>query len=91
MVIYKVTVARIHDCIPVIAPKGAKFLTAQLQDGLFAIWFECDEKAELTARNLGIYATGRNLPEDNPGLYIATVQTGNTVWHIYDRGESKEF
>jgi len=70
-------------------PRDAKLLDAQIQNGVLAIWFLCDQAAPITNREIAIYGTGNPLPSnDNIGVYVATVQTGHFVWHVFDLGQS---
>lgn len=73
-------------------PKGAKILTAQHQpwntEGAagphLCIWYECEPAQELEPRAFVILGTGHPIPDTHRLSYIATVQIGSLVWHIYE-------
>ena len=83
MKVYKTTL-KVTDRQVVMVPRGAKFLTAQIQRGEPQLWFLCDEKEPITNRIIAIYGTGHPLPED-PGEYISTFQElgGDLIWHVF--------
>jgi hypothetical protein len=65
-------------------PVGAMFLDAQMQHGWISIWFEVDaDERRHHERNLLVVGTGHHY-EDKPMAYIATVQDGELVWHVYE-------
>ena len=70
-------------------PIGAKALTAQIQgrSGL-QLWALIDDAIcqQKEVRTFAVYGTGNPIPDD-PGEYIATVQThgGDLVWHVFER------
>ena len=65
-------------------PKGAKILTAQDQGGQIFIWAEVDSHARTDkTREFLIIGTGQELPNLDNWQYVATVQQGIFVWHIY--------
>lgn len=64
-------------------PFNAKILSIQIQGALIAIWVICNERSPKEDRIFDIYPTGRDLPPD-PGMYLATVQFGCFVWHIFE-------
>lgn len=66
-------------------PRGAKVLTAQIQAGLKQLWVEVDPGEETEDRTFLVIGTG--LEFDAAGLiYVATVQQGPFVWHVYEKG-----
>ena len=71
-------------------PDGAQFLTAQQVRGYVLLWALVDEKAATVTRTIATYyGKGSQLP-DNPGAYIATVQThgGALVYHFFEYFEN---
>lgn len=66
------------------APRGAKFLTFQLQDGTPCFWALVDESAPLVEYLVTVRGTGHAIP-DNRGTYIGTAQDGTYVWHGFVR------
>lgn len=71
--------------------KGAHILSCQEQKGVLTIWAIVDPNAEKVERNIAIVGTGRADYPDTPRTkFIATVQQGDFVWHIFDMGEVSE-
>ncbi len=64
-------------------PFNAKLLTVQVQAGRFQLWALVDRANRQQERLIVIYGTGHPLP-DKVGDYIATVQEGPYVWHVFD-------
>jgi hypothetical protein len=68
----------------VLMPKGAKILTAQIQDDKPVMWALVDTSQPMKPRNFEVMYTGQNF--DDTGLkYIQTVQDGPLVLHIFER------
>jgi len=65
-------------------PRRAEILTAQQQSGWLCIWAKVDPKAPKVDRVIRIAGTGGPLCD---GKYVASVQQGALVWHIFDGGE----
>lgn len=63
-------------------PKGAKILTAQVQNGTIVLWSEVDLDRETEPRPIEIVGTGTVVPKKS--VYISTVQDGPFVWHLYE-------
>ncbi len=65
-------------------PIDSKVLTVQLQNNIISLWIEInlDEK-QTELRRFKIIATGQSF-EDTDAIYIATVQQGILVWHIFE-------
>lgn len=79
-------------------PIGAKILCVQTQvrmvvvyghqpqpeHGIF-MWAEVDTSRNVEQRTFKIYATGEEITDDECFReYVGTVQTGNTVWHVFE-------
>ncbi len=62
-------------------PEGFKILSFQMQDRAIAGWFEVNTAAPLTDVWFENVGTGDLAPKD--GTYVATVQDGMYVWHVY--------
>lgn len=62
-------------------PAGAKILSAQNQDGAIQLWAMVDPLAGAQERRFQIVGTGGEAPR---GSYLATVQQGSFVWHIFE-------
>lgn len=72
-------------------PACPEFLTVQSQDipnlarrAQHVLWAVVDPSMPRVPVEIAIYGTGVDIP-DNPGRYIATVQTGPYVWHYFAR------
>ncbi len=83
--IYKY-VLQIDDNQAIEMPEGATILTAQMQRGHLCLWAVVDIDPELPQkmRHIEIIGTG-NLFTEAPRRYIATVQDGSLVWHVFER------
>lgn len=66
-------------------PAGAEILDVQVQANEVCLWALCDPNRTEVPREIAVYGTGNTVP-DEPGKYLATVQThaGNYVWHVFD-------
>lgn len=65
-------------------PKGARLLTADVQGGGIMLWAEVDVQAPPVDRRIVVAVTGGEVPD---GTWLATVQIGAFVFHVYDGGE----
>lgn len=66
-------------------PFGAKILSAQIQKDKICLWAEVDTENETTQRAFIIFGTGHDINFKNDEIsYLATVQQGIFVWHIYE-------
>ncbi len=66
-------------------PRGAKILSAGMQQGHFCIWALVDTDEEMCKHEFMIYGTGWDNVE---GEFIGTVFEGDGfVWHVFDLGE----
>lgn len=64
-------------------PDGVHFLAVQDQDGKLCAWYVCDPTMHKTQRRIIILGTGHDFPNGDHD-YIATVQQGEFVWHIFE-------
>jgi hypothetical protein len=66
------------------APKGAHFISVQMQNGSAVAWALVDPSAERETIHLGVYGTGHDMP-DNPGRFVSTIQMhgGDLVFHVF--------
>ncbi len=65
-------------------PKGAKPLTVQLQGGQLCLWVLVDDKVtDVDPFYFAVCGTGHPIPTLADIQYLATVQTGPLVWHIF--------
>ena len=66
-------------------PKGALFLSAQLQYGVPTMWFEVDTTHEREERSFRLIGTGLPLPPSCK-IFLATfqLQYGSIVQHLYE-------
>lgn len=83
MKIYKYTV-KIVDEQKIEMPKNAIILDCQLQNTFFiSMWAIVDPDAETEHRVFEIIGTGNDVSL-RPRNYIATVNTGIYVWHVFE-------
>lgn len=71
----------------IFVPKGANWLTAQIQQDQFVIWYECNSEDANESRRVLVTWTGHSLPNyDDFGLWhIGTIQDQvGLVWHIFE-------
>lgn len=68
---------------PVQMPGNSKILTAQMQDGKICLWATVTPGVPIGQRLIKIYGTGWDM-DTTIHPYIATVQDGALVWHIFD-------
>lgn len=73
----------------VMMPRGAKIISAQAQDNLPTIWFQCDPDEPIEWREIYIVSTGHDAPHpaDVKLKFIDTVQLsgGSLVVHIFEK------
>ncbi len=62
---------------------GSQILAVQNQAGAITLWYECMPGLEMVNRTFLVIGTGFPLPEGDR-RYIATVQTGELVWHVWE-------
>lgn len=76
----------ITDRQTIMMPAGAKLLDVQMQRGECFVWALCDQEAAKEPRHLAIYGTGKPIPNDDAGEYVATFQilSGTLVFHVFD-------
>lgn len=69
-------------------PKGAKFLSVQVQQGLPYMWFLLEDAALREDRKFFVLETGKELPRSLLGVseYLGTVllENGNHVLHLFE-------
>lgn len=68
-------------------PVGAKILDAQMQDDKITLWALVNTSNDVEKRSFAIVGTGWDLDEEflsKGPVYIATVQKGAYVWHIFE-------
>lgn len=73
-------------------PRGARLMSIQNQAGKTVCWAIVNpDEAKVARRFLG-FTTGGELPNGDPGKYIATVMYngGSFVLHWFDAGELKQ-
>ncbi len=64
-------------------PAGARLLTAQMQGDALRLWAIVNPDHPTEGRTILISGTGNPFPEGTVA-YIATVQQGPFVWHIFE-------
>lgn len=65
-------------------PKDAKFIYAQVQNGMPQMWFELDTEREKTTRTFIIHPTGGEIAENHLHLWTCLSQFQNFVLHLYE-------
>ncbi len=81
--IFKYTL-KMKDIETIAMQKDAMILDCQQQNqGFLTIWAIVNPDAELENRTFEIIGTG-NVVSEQPREFIATVQTGLYVWHIFE-------
>lgn len=69
---------------------GAQLLDVQIQHDVLCLWALVDtNQIQMEDRTLNIYGTGHPA-SDNPGNFIATVQQGPMVWHVFESKQQPE-
>jgi hypothetical protein len=64
-------------------PDNAVSLSVQAQDGDVCLWAMVDEEAPLVERTFVIYETGQPISPVRYDNFLATVQIGSFVWHVF--------
>ena len=64
-------------------PFDAKFLHAGVQGDNLFIWMLVDPSVETVKRLFTVYGTGDEVYSDETS-YLATVQMGPFVWHVFE-------
>jgi hypothetical protein len=72
----------IVDSQTIAMPAGAKVLTAQKQGKTFVMWAIVDVSRPAEDRVFYVYGTGNPIDHDL-GKWVATVQDGAFVWHVF--------
>ncbi len=81
-IIYKYTL-EIAGIQTLQVPAGARLLTAQMQGDALRLWAIVNPDNPPEHRTFLISGTGNPFPEGT-AAYIATVQQGPFVWHIFE-------
>lgn len=63
--------------------KDATLLSCQIQRGKLTLWAIVEPANPFEKRMIEILGTGQDM-QDIPRTYIATVQDGSFVWHIFE-------
>lgn len=65
-------------------PQGAIILSCQIQRGNICLWAEVNTDLNKTSRRFLIYGTGNPILQKANRVFIATVQQGQFVWHVFE-------
>lgn len=67
------------------APRGAKFLSVQIQRGCIQVWYSCDPHNVVEEYHLQGFVTGTHfhLPDDAEYLGTLQFQGGDFIMHFY--------
>lgn len=71
-------------------PADAQVLTVAQQGTEFVVWALLTPTEPIEPRQFDLYGTGWDLPDERVGRYIATVQDGAFVWHIFEPGGQRK-
>ena len=63
---------------------GAKVLSAQMQGEDPVMWALVDTSKPMETRHFRWYATGEAFNQDDAGGFVATVQMGQFVFHLFE-------
>lgn len=63
---------------------NADILDVQIQNGEPTMWVQLDPDESTVPRKFVLLPTGAEFPKFE-GPYIATVQEGGFVWHVFER------
>jgi len=82
VVIHKYPLSIVNESI-LLMPRGASILSVQMQRGEPMLWAMVDPSNKDHPRKFVFYATGNAF--NSIGLaYVATVQQGECVWHLFE-------
>lgn len=85
--IWKFTIP-IDDVAEISMPAAAEILSIQMQGAALTAWAVVHEGSENATRRFYVVGTGHPLPIAAwSSRFLATVQSGALVWHIFDGGE----
>jgi len=65
------------------APKGAEFLSVNVQHDRIAVWAKNKTSEGLEKREFRIFGTGHRIPSDYSGRFLGTVLIKTLVFHVY--------
>lgn len=76
------------DRLTISIPKGAQFLSVQVQRQNICVWFLVNPKLPPEDRFFSIYGTGHVIPMQ-PGTYLGTFQLmgGSLVFHLFEESQ----
>jgi hypothetical protein len=63
-------------------PRGARFITAQIQDHNMCVWAHVQPEAQSEPVRVDVVGTGHDYDADGMS-YLATMQQGPFVWHVF--------
>lgn len=90
MIIYKYTLRTKNRQI-VEMPLESEIKTAQMQRDKLCLWVQVEEKFSdrTEPRLIEVIGTGEHFNSGELRTYIATVQDGTYVWHVFELFENK--
>jgi hypothetical protein len=90
-VIWKYALPLLFRPIDLLLPLGGKILDVQDQKGTIYLWVLHDAGSEMTVRRFEIFGTGQKIEpaQDLRRDFLATVQQGPFVWHVFELREWK--
>lgn len=81
--IYKYEVDRINDPVELELPEKSEILDAQIQNGKVCLWVLFEDESKTVTRTFELVGTGWSF-ESTDTVYLATVQQGYLVWHLFE-------
>lgn len=75
----------ITDTQQINVPVGTTFISSQFQNGVLCLWGIVNPDNILVQRTIDIIGTGNPFRHPYTSKFIATVQQGPLVWHIFEK------
>lgn len=75
----------ITDCQTIKMPVDTTIISAQMQNNQLALWGIVLPDAPLEPRIFRIIGTGNPFPDPYTCKFIATIQDGSFVWHLFEK------
>lgn len=77
------TVLKIEDEQKVEMQQGSRILKVANQRGKITLWYMCDPEAGIVEETFYVLGTGQQMPDTFPGLYVASVECEEFIWHVF--------
>lgn len=79
----------IEEFIGLRMPANATLLHVDVQNGTPCLWAVVNPDEPMVLRNLRVIATGQAFAVDYDDEHVATFQSGQFVWHVFDEGDQR--